>query len=102
MPFNAITRDQLNNLGCATLMPFNAIVDSLRKGKLPSMVDVALNVSKKIEETPMMRDQMRDQLSNPMLPQQDQGQDPLGARIEFGNSSHANIEQTFGNAKQEF
>ena len=55
-----LVRDHYNDLRYTTLMLFNAIVDGLRKGRMPSFVDIALATSKKIEETTLMRDQMKE------------------------------------------
>jgi len=55
-----LVRDHCNDLRCTTLTPFNAIVDGLRNGVLPSFVDAVLARSKKIKETTSMRKQMED------------------------------------------
>jgi len=55
-----LVRDHHYDLRHTTLMPFNAIVNGIRKGRMPSFVDIALATSKKIEETMSMREQMKD------------------------------------------
>ena len=47
-----------NDLKCTTLTLFNAIVEGLRKGRMPSFVDTVLNALEVIEETTLMREQL--------------------------------------------
>lgn len=52
--------EHCNDLKCTMLAPFNAIAEGLRKGQMPSFVDTVLGTSKVIEETTLMREQMKD------------------------------------------
>ena len=56
---DGVRLEHYNDLKFTSLTLFNTIVDGLRKGRMASFVDVVLDASKVIEETTLMRVQMK-------------------------------------------
>lgn len=58
-PNAALAKQHHNDLRCTALTLFSATVDGPRKGRMLSFVDAILDASKVIEETTVMREQMK-------------------------------------------